>query len=278
MTSISITDADRDPQGNIMLEAERRAAERNPPPAEAPAAPETPPEAAGESPPEAPRPVRAISPSAWVLRGGDGKAIPAPRHITIAGALCGLLAVLALVLLMGRPPAAPRATPTAQPTIAPSPAPSALPERTDGSLARAVVAYAAPDGTVLGSIEPGRGFVLVGRYGEGWVQLDVRGSGRVWVRRGEVPLDAMDMEILAALPDLAPPPTATAAPPSTAAPIVAQPPPTTEPEVCVRTDYGSRCGPASEMADEERIAATIATESKAWSESWLATATAEARP
>jgi len=53
-------------------------------------------------------------------------------------------------------------------------------------LARAVVAYAAPGGKVLGAIEPGRGYALLARSGTAWVQLAIDGSGRVWVRRDEL--------------------------------------------------------------------------------------------
>lgn len=232
MTTWNVTADDRDERGNIMIEAERRAAERNP----APVAPALAEGAEEEAPPPSPpRPVRAISPSAR-LRGRDGDAIPAspPRPAAVAGALAGLFLVGVLIALISRAPVAPLAQSTGQPTLAPTaapaPSPSALPDRPGGSLMQAVVAYAAPDGAVLGSIEPGRGFVPVGRYGGGWVQLDVQGSGRVWVRRGEAPLDAMDMDVLATLPDLAPPPTATPAP-AQQAPVapIAQP---RQPAVC----------------------------------------------
>ena len=40
-------------------------------------------------------------------------------------------------------------------------------------LPRAVVAYAAPDGKVLGAIEPGRPYQLLARSGVAWVQLAI---------------------------------------------------------------------------------------------------------
>jgi hypothetical protein len=48
-------------------------------------------------------------------------------------------------------------------------------------LARAVVAYDAPDGTVLGTTLPGRRYQLLARSGAAWVQLAIDGSGTVIV-------------------------------------------------------------------------------------------------
>jgi hypothetical protein len=53
-------------------------------------------------------------------------------------------------------------------------------------LVRAVVAYDAPEGTVLGATLPGRPYELVARSGVVWVQLVIDGSGRVWVRRQDL--------------------------------------------------------------------------------------------
>jgi hypothetical protein len=53
-------------------------------------------------------------------------------------------------------------------------------------LARAVVAYDAPDGKVLGAIEPGRPYQLLARSGTAWVLLAIEGSGMVWVRRDDL--------------------------------------------------------------------------------------------
>jgi hypothetical protein len=99
-----------------------------------------------------------------------------------------------------------RALPTASRSVPlPTPAPvillatplSATPIPTITSsaeprLARAVVAYAAPDGKVLGAIEPGRGYALLARSGTAWVQLAIEGSATVWVRRDDLE-DVLDI-------------------------------------------------------------------------------------
>jgi hypothetical protein len=42
--------------------------------------------------------------------------------------------------------------------------------------------YAAPAGTALGEVEAGRGYAVVAQaHGGAWLQLEVAGSGRVWV-------------------------------------------------------------------------------------------------
>lgn len=61
-----------------------------------------------------------------------------------------------------------------------------------------IAAYAAPDGLLLGPIEVDRTIVPVAHYGSGWIQADVDGSGRVWLRKGDVPNVAITG------PDLAP--------------------------------------------------------------------------
>jgi hypothetical protein len=53
-------------------------------------------------------------------------------------------------------------------------------------LVRAVVAYDAPDGKVLGATLPGRPYELLARSGAAWVLLAIEGSGAVWVRRDEL--------------------------------------------------------------------------------------------
>jgi hypothetical protein len=66
-------------------------------------------------------------------------------------------------------------------TLLPLVAPSA-----ELRLMRSVVAYDAPDGKVLGAIEPGRRYELLARSGAAWALLAFEGSGRVWVRRDEL--------------------------------------------------------------------------------------------
>lgn len=89
-----------------------------------------------------------------------------------------------------------------------------------GGLARAVVAYDAPNGNVIGAIEAGRAYQVLARYGVDWLQADVTGSGVVWLKADQV------LDLPSNLADLAPPPapavvyvSAPAAPPA-AAPVV----------------------------------------------------------
>lgn len=54
-----------------------------------------------------------------------------------------------------------------------------------GTLPRAVVAFAAPGGEVLGPVEAGRSFVFISAD-DGWLYLEIKGSGRVWVRSSDL--------------------------------------------------------------------------------------------
>ncbi|HEY3232719.1 MAG TPA: hypothetical protein VGJ87_26045 [Roseiflexaceae bacterium] len=140
-----------------------------------------------------------------------------------------IVLVVAFTGVMRALPDAPRSVPL--PTSAPlilvatplsaTPIPTVTPPA-ELRLLRAVVAYAAPGGTVLGAIEPGRGYALLARSGAAWVQLAIEGSGRVWVRRDDLedvrdiatPVSTEQPSIIAAeqqraAPD---PPAATAAP------------------------------------------------------------------
>lgn len=81
------------------------------------------------------------------------------------------------------------------------------------------MAYAAPDGGVVGAISADRAITLTGTFGSMWVQLQTADSGQVWVKKVELPSTVLDPATLARLPDLAPPPTATAVPASTVAPV-----------------------------------------------------------
>jgi hypothetical protein len=111
---------------------------------------------------------------------------------------------------------------------------------TEPALTRAVVAFDAPDGQVLGAIEGGRRYRVLARSGLSWAQLDVDGSGAVWVRLAEldalagaldlatpVPTPPPQVRYITSLPAPAPPPAADAAPAVDAAPAAdpEQPPP-----------------------------------------------------
>jgi hypothetical protein len=103
--------------------------------------------------------------------------------------------IVLVVVLVAIWPARPEAPSVAMPTPAPvilvattvpaTPVPI-LASSAELHLVRAVVAYDAPDGKVLGAIEPGRPYQLVARSGAAWVQLAIEGSGSVWVRRQDL--------------------------------------------------------------------------------------------
>lgn len=74
--------------------------------------------------------------------------------------------------------------PTTAPAAAVSaPAPTTAPTATPATIG----AYAAPDGLLLGPIELDREIVPVAHFGSAWIQADVHGSGRVWLRASDAP-------------------------------------------------------------------------------------------
>lgn len=136
----------------------------------------------------------------------------------------GIIAIGVLAFRLGSSgaaaPAAPQsrpaaAAPTGEAILTPSPLPATAPV----ALGRVLIAFAAPDGAVLGAIESTREMTPTAHYGNGWIQADVAGSGLVWLRKSDAP----ELHIIG--PDLAPRPTATQAPV-----IVATEPPTATPE------------------------------------------------
>lgn len=133
--------------------------------------------------------------------------------------IIGIVVYLALQLLTRTPAIPPDAIrepkraglPTAtMPTQNPTPA---------AILHQAIVVYAAPDGQVLGAVEGSRAYTITARYGENWIQLDVTGSGKVWVHRAAFQPDPV---ALATLPDLEPPPAPTPEPQVIQRPAVVQ--------------------------------------------------------
>jgi hypothetical protein len=64
--------------------------------------------------------------------------------------------------------------------------------------------YDAPNGAIIGPVEQDRLITPVAHYGAGWVQVDVQGSGRVWLRTADAP------GIAIVGPDLQPKPAAPA--------------------------------------------------------------------
>ncbi|HWP86453.1 MAG TPA: hypothetical protein VNM70_01140, partial [Burkholderiales bacterium] len=78
------------------------------------------------------------------------------------------------------PKIAPVASPEARrATIAPAPVhpPAEVPQ---------IAVYAAP-GALLGTIEADRQITPIAHYGTDWIQADVEGSGRVWLRAADWP-------------------------------------------------------------------------------------------
>jgi hypothetical protein len=113
-------------------------------------------------------------------------------------ALSLLIVVVVLVSVWSARPDAPAsvAMPTPVPVILVATMPATpilvIAPSAELRLARAVVAYDAPEGTVLGAIEPGRPYQLLARSGAAWMQLAIEGSGTVWVRRQDLE-DVVDL-------------------------------------------------------------------------------------
>jgi hypothetical protein len=74
------------------------------------------------------------------------------------------------------PSSAPAIVPTVRATSAPTAAPVAM-----------LPAYDSPNGALLGQIEVTRSMTPVAHYGADWIQADVEGSGRVWLRASDWP-------------------------------------------------------------------------------------------
>lgn len=169
--------------------------------------------------PEAPRPVAAVpattatrrpgeTPTPFGQQRGVSPAAPAPvqpKHRWAAYGLAALLCAAAAwaFFASATPAASPTAAPTAAATAAPAPTAAAL------TLARAVVAYDAPDGAPVGALEPGRPYT-VAQVRDGWRQLDAQGAGLVWVRAWE--MDGASPPTATPLPTAIPVPTAIPAP------------------------------------------------------------------
>lgn len=197
MSTTIFTDADRDEHGFIRL---------SPPPA-APAP---------ESAPAQPHVPTQSRPPAAAKR----TIAPAQRKILAA---CGgaLLAVLLIALTVYATPSRPITTggapPLATAAAAFVPAPTLLPAPT-AAPARMLGAYAAPDGILLGTIEETRLITPIAHYDTDWIQADVSGSGRVWLRASDLPGVALTG------PDLAPHAAPLDERPPAAPPVVWSPP------------------------------------------------------
>lgn len=137
----------------------------------------------------------------------------------------------------------PRPAATAQTSGDGTPKPSPIPATPPAVTGRLLIAFASPDGEVLGAIESTRLITPTAHYGDSWIQADVQGSGLVWLRTSDSPALAITG------PDLAP---RRAAPPAAAAPAAAPlipaatppppPPPTQCAEVGIAGKMVSACG------------------------------------
>ena len=130
-------------------------------------------------------------------------------HLLVIGVLLPLITSIGATTLMHQPPPPPLqsviivATPSVMSTPSiPTTTPVSL--STETRLSAAVVAYAAPDGTVLGPVDADRAYTITARYGTDWLQADIDGSGLVWIRSQELGM----VTVAGALPDLRPAPTA----------------------------------------------------------------------
>jgi hypothetical protein len=219
-TTLRFTDADRDPDGKLLTLDQLLASSR-----QAIAGPR---QAADDVPdPQALPPPHGQARS-WLA----GSARPTPA--LIAAVLVVLLLLGGVALWFGRvrapmmTPTTDRRPPTAAPaaTIVPHPIAQFL-------------AFAAPDGAALGTIEATRAITPTAHYGERWIQADVAGSGRVWLRSADWP----GLPIVG--PDLTPRK-------ATAAPAVVAPPPTPEPQPpCLTAGTGNQTVTVCDWGDLE---------------------------
>lgn len=166
---------------------------------------------------------------------------PSLRIQFVVGALGIVSLVFALFFALGRQAPAP-AAPTAVPTTAPI-QPSTVPTVAQPTL----LAYAAPDGVVLGKIEAGRAYTPTARLGMEWTQIRAEGSGLVWIH------EAPDLT----LPNLATP-TAQPHPVVVSQPIQQAAPAPTQ---CARVSGG---GTMVERCGTESIEALDAAARAAW--------------
>ena len=124
-----------------------------------------------------------------------------PLAAIVALAVVPVLLITTLLLLWGGP--RPAGTPAT--ALLPSPTLGIARVALAVGLPRAVVAYDAPDGRVVGALEPGRTYRVTARSRLAWLQLDVAPPGApanlVWVAAHELP----ELGLTAGLADLAPP-------------------------------------------------------------------------
>lgn len=217
MASIQFTDADRDDQGFVQVPA------RNP----------------------EPRSLADLLPAVAALDNDQTiKRSPPTKAEWVSMIVTGLLFVGLFAWLWRSgvdPRPAPQPRPAAMQASGDSAAkPSPLPATPPAVAGRLLIAFASPDGVILGAIESTRAITPTAHYGDTWIQADVAGSGLVWLRASDAP----DLALTG--PDLAPRrPVAAApavAPQAPAAPTTPPPPPTQCAEVGIPGKMVSSCG------------------------------------
>jgi hypothetical protein len=210
MASIQFTDADRDDQGFVKVPA------RNP----------------------EPRSLADLLPAVAAPPDQTIKRSPATKTELASMIVMGLLFV-GLFAWLWRSGDVPRPAPQPRPAATQASGegaakPSPIPATPFAAAGRLLIAFASPDGVILGAIESTRAITPTAHYGDTWIQADVQGSGLVWLRASDAP----DLAVTG--PNLAPrrPVAAPLIPAATDPP----PPPTQCAEVGIPGKMVSSCG------------------------------------
>lgn len=112
---------------------------------------------------------------------------PITRQELISAGIVALLILMALLYISsGQPEKRAPALPQATAMIAAAPVAHPTPQATIAPIAMRD-AFAAPDGMRLGAIEATRAITPVAHFGADWIQADVSGSGRIWLRKRDWP-------------------------------------------------------------------------------------------
>lgn len=217
MASIQFTDADRDERGFVAVPAPSRNPE--------------------------PRSLADLLPAVAAPPDQTIKRSPATKT-ELASMIVTALLFVGLFAWLWRSGVDPRPAPQPRPAATQASGdsaakPSPIPATPFAVAGRLLIAFASPDGFILGAIESTRAITPTAHYGDSWIQADVHDSGLVWLRASDAP----DLAIVG--PDLAPRRPAPAAP--AVAPLIPAatdppPPPTQCAEVGIPGKMVSSCG------------------------------------
>lgn len=130
------------------------------------------------------------------------------QELISAGLVVPLLLLAFLYISSGQPE---KRTPVLSQATAMIAAPFPAPPQPVATVAPIAMrdAFAAPEGIRLGAIEATRAITAVAHFGADWIQADVKGSGKIWLRARDWPslaITGADLErapIYAAAPDMA---------------------------------------------------------------------------